>query len=986
MKHPGKALCLLLPWCLFAAASTSRAECVDECLDNPGVNVLEVVPLAGYESVPPGAQIVVELRQRDLAQLVRGYQAFLEFDPACMAVESIVIPLDPNSPALMIPYGLQIRKDWDNAAGTIDLIYGINDLAGQEPTDEDALLATITFNALAECVTQVCFRENDPASMFTDETAGPVDPCLKFTGTLCIDATPPVLTCPPDEELQCAEELPDCDLDNVEAEDNCDLPVVLVCLDDEYDDGDGCAGDPLVITRTYQGTDAAGNVGLCVQTFTVADTTPPTCAELPQVFVQCPDEVSAPNPNLVDCEDNCVRGCTVAWVEDQDNGGAGCSDDPLIITRTYRATDYCGNSTDVEQTIWVIDVTPPTILEDPNDVWGQCDVVITEPDPNGIVAEDNCGGDVDVVYCGDEDNGGSGCPDDPHIITRTYHAIDECGNITPVLQTFTVLDDTPPEFVAFPGPEDFDCNGGIVPPPDPNLASCLDNCPRGCWVEWVRDEDNGGAACPSDDPNDPLANALIIWRTYRAIDFCGNYVDEVQTFTVIDHYPPSITAPPDVSVQCDADIPPCDFADGVIEDTCDIDPDWVWCGDEDDGGSGCPGDPLVITRCYLGVDRCDNESQPVYQTITVVDNIPPQFVVGCPPGAMTVYPDAGETAGAYVTLETPEVVDNCDGPLVPEPYRSDGKAMDEMYDAGATTIVWWIATDSCGNANACMQRVTVPLENLVEAYVELQGILTSPLSRCIDFGLWNCPGGEPAWTLELEIAFETNDLDSSSGSIGVALAEHGLFVVPAGVYTCLTAQDMLHTLRSTFDVTIVDYNCDVDGRVRTKYHAEYAGPRVEGEIGHWLVGGNFDACVNPDDNFVDILDFGVFSAEFGNCYDSGDTPCPACQWYPHADANGDGCVTLADFTFITLNILKAYEPPCCEGDPGLSPTASTQTQSGKPVRRIAIAELAQRGLGELAAGDLNGDGWLDLEDIEAFQQGARPQPTRKTAPVKHAAP
>jgi hypothetical protein len=942
------------------------------------------VPLAGYESVPPGAQIVVELRQRDLAQLVRGYQAFLEFDPACMAVDSIVIPQDPNDP-IMIPYGLQIRKDWDNAAGTIDLIYGINDLAGQSPTDQDALLATVTFNALAECVTEVCFRENNPASMFTDETGAPVDPCLKFTGTLCIDATPPVLTCLPDVLLQCAEELPDCDPNDVQAEDNCDFPVDVVCLDDEYDDGDGCEADPLTITRTYQGTDAAGNVGLCVQIFTVADTIAPTSGELSQVFVQCPDEVPDPDPTLVACEDNCLRGCAVEWVADQDNGGAGCSDDPLVITRTYRATDYCGNFTDVSQTIWVIDVTPPTILAQPEDVWGQCDVVITEPDPNGIVAEDNCAGDVTVVYIDDEDNGGSGCPDDPQIITRRYDAIDECGNITPVLQTFTVLDDTPPEFIEFPDDASFDCNGGIVPLPDPNLATCVDNCPRGCRIEWVRDEDNGGAACPSDDPNDPLANALIIWRTYRAIDFCDNHTDRVQTFTVIDHYPPSITAPPNVSVQCDADIPPCDFADGVIEDTCDPDPDWVWCGDEDNGGSGCPGDPLIITRCYLGVDRCDNESQPAFQTITVVDNTPPQFVVGCPPEAMTVYPNAGETAGAYVSLDTPEVVDNCDGPLEPEPYRSDGKEMSEMYDAGVTTIVWWIATDSCGNANACMQRVTVPLENLVEAYVELQGILTSPLSRCIDFGLWNCPGDEPAWALELELEFETNQLDRSLGL--------GEFAVLAGTYTCMTAQDRLHTLRSTFDVTIVDYPCEVDGSVRTKYHADYAGPRVEGEIGHWLVGGNFDACANPDDNFVDILDFGVFSAEFAKCYDSddneqvdGNTPCAACQWYPHADANGDGCVTLADFTFIPLNILKAYEPACCEDDPAVLSTAVNQAQSGRPVMRISIAELGQRGLAELAAGDLDGDGWLDLKDVEAFQQGARPQPTPKAAPVKRAAP
>lgn len=986
MEHYTRVLGLLLPLFTCMAASTSWGECVEQCTDEPGDNILMVVAADGYESVQPGEQLVVELWQTNLTQLVRGYQAFLEFDATCLAVDSIAIPEDPND-GMMIPYGLEIRKAWDNLAGTIDLIYGINDLVGQPPTDADALLAVITFNALAECEIEVCFRVNNPPSRFTDEAGGPVDPCLKFTGPLCIDATPPELTCPPDEDLQCEEELPDPAPDQVVCDDNCPWSCWVEWVGDEYDSGEGCEGDPLIITRTYQGTDAAGNVGQCVQTFTVADTIAPTCADLPQVFVQCFDDIPPANESQVACEDNCLRGCTVQWVDDEENGGAGCSDDPLIVTRTYRATDYCGNTTDVTQTIWVIDVTPPTILHKPDDVVGQCDVVITPPDPNAIDAIDNCGGDVEVIWICDESNDGSGCPDDPLITTRTYHAIDLCGNIRVVTQTFTVIDDTPPEINGFPPNEYLYCNGGAVPPCDPNLVSAVDNCwdpndPNSVAPEVIclDDTDNGGLGCPSDDPNDALANALIIWRTYRVTDRCGNYTDRVQTFTVIDDYPPTITAPPNVAVQCDAEIPPVDFAGGTIEDTCDPDPDWVWCGDADNGGSGCPGDPLIITRCYLGVDRCGNESQPVYQTITVVDNTPPQFVAGCDPQQITVYPDAGEHLGAYANLEVPEVVDNCDGLIEPEPYRSDGRELDEMYPAGQTTIVWWIATDSCGNTNACLQRVNVPPQNLVEAYVELQGILASPLSRCIDFELWNCPVDGPLSVVELEIQFATNASDRSTGL--------GEFAVPAGLYTCMTAQDRLHTLRSAFELTTVEYvDEEVDDTVRTKYRAEYADPRVEGEIGHWLVGGNFDACANPDDEFVDILDFGVFSSEFGQCYDSdgdevcdGNTPCPACDWYPHADANGDGIVNTADFSFISLNILQAYEPPCCEGDDGGgAPGVGVRPTRTEPVTRISVAELRSRGLGALAAGDLTGDGWLDLKDVEAFAQGARPQPTQKAS-------
>jgi len=37
-----------------------------------------------------------------------------------------------------------------------------------------------------------------------------------------------------------------------------------------------------------------------------------------------------------------------------------------------------------------------------------------------------------------------------------------------------------------------------------------------------------------------------------------------------------------------------------------------------------------------------------------------------------------------------------------------------------------------------------------------------------------------------------------------------------------------------------------------------------------------------------------------------------------------------------------------------------------------VAQLRADGLGELAAGDLNGDGLLNLADMAAFDQGVRP--------------
>ena len=123
-----------------------------------------------------------------------------------------------------------------------------------------------------------------------------------------------------------------------------------------------------------------------------------------------------------------------------------------------------------------------------------------------------------------------------------------------------------------------------------------------------------------------------------------------------------------------------------------------------------------------------------------------------------------------------------------------------------------------------------------------------------------------------------------------------------------------------------------------------------------------------DDEFVDILDFGVLMSQWFTAVN----PQPPCGTPPpyYSDIDGDGLVNLADFTFIRNNFLQGSES-CCLGADGLG--------SHQPVTRIAVSELQKLGLGQLAIGDLNHDGWLDEADISAFLAGARPHPTAGSA-------
>ncbi len=980
--------CLLVPLFGYSTAATSWAQgypdcCVVECTDDPGVDVMELVAAGQCIPEPTGPDectgpfLEVELRQRDLDQLVVGYQAFMCFNPRYIRVCDIELTESP--------YGLHMINEWDNELGTITLIAGIDEMADppQEPTDKDAVLAIIRIEGLAEfcefdpdLANQICFREHLPPTRFSDPDGLPVYPCLKFTGNLFIDWTEPDCTCPRAVTVQCVDEVPDADCDLVVCTDDCDPKPACTWEGDTDNGGAGCPDDPRIITRKYRCTDFCENYCECTQTITVVDNTPPeiTCPD--PVGVECYEDVPEPDPGLVAVTDNCDDAPDVTWVRDYDNEATGCPGDPRIIVRTYRATDFCGNYSDCQQIITVVDTTPP-VIECPADEGYECVEDVPDPDVTLPVVSDNCDHPEppDVTHEGDVDNGGSGCEDDPLIIRRTYRATDFCGNFSECIQTITVVDTTDPEIICPPA-ENYQCVEE-VPDYDPNNPDPRIQVSDNCWdpndpnspapvVTWEGDEDNAGDGCP-DSP-------LIITRTYRVTDVCQNFSECQQIITVIDTTPPEIWAcPHDVEVECVQDVPEPNLEGVCFADNC-WDPDdpnssapvVTHEGDVDNGGSGCDGDPLIITRTFRVTDFCGNYSE-CPQEIKVIDRSPPEFPDGCQPLYVTVYPNAGD-CDAFVCLPVPPAVDNCDDDVEVVGERSDGLALDEAYPPGETTV-WWTAADDCGNQNLCFQFVEVMDENLLVAHVELQGIFVSPLSRCITFELWNCPADEPVHTADRVITFVTNNVDRSAGTTELH--------VPCALYNCMTAQDRLHTLRSTAELGIIEYTDEFTcpDMVRTKYSAEYRNPRPDGEceypseLGHWLLSGNFDFCNWPDDcewpdcdYWVDILDFGVWWNQFnaGANYGTGDTTCPACDQFMHADANGDALCTIDDFAYFRVNLLCAYEPNCC-GAPGAADRG--------PIMSISVEELHARGWDELAGADLNHDGWLDMQDVEAFENG-----------------
>ncbi len=104
-------------------------------------------------------------------------------------------------------------------------------------------------------------------------------------------------------------------------------------------------------TVTYAATDAVGNTATATQRVTVTDTTAPSIAVPADAEYQLVSDVPAGHPTDATASDNC-GAVTVTMVE-TNNGGAGSPASPLIITRTFTATDTAGNTASAKQTITV---------------------------------------------------------------------------------------------------------------------------------------------------------------------------------------------------------------------------------------------------------------------------------------------------------------------------------------------------------------------------------------------------------------------------------------------------------------------------------------------------------------------------------------------------------------------------------------------------------------------------------------------------------
>ncbi|MEO6130992.1 MAG: ice-binding family protein, partial [Saprospiraceae bacterium] len=268
-----------------------------------------------------------------------------------------------------------------------------------------------------------------------------IDECgnsASCTQTITVfDNTPPSIVCPANTTVQCASLVPGPDTTTVTASDNCGGGATVTFLND-FISNQTCA-NRFTVTRTYRETDACGNSATCTQILTVFDNTPPTITCPNDVTVECAALVPVADVASVVASDNCGGAVTVTL--DGEVGSNQTCINGYTITRTYRATDACGNSATCTQTIVVRDQTPPEVMC-PASVTVQCASEIPVADPSTVSVSDNCGENATVRFVNDVISNQS-CVN-RFTVTRTYQAIDNCGNSASCIQIITVNDTTPP--------------------------------------------------------------------------------------------------------------------------------------------------------------------------------------------------------------------------------------------------------------------------------------------------------------------------------------------------------------------------------------------------------------------------------------------------------------------------------------------------------------------------------------------------------------
>ena len=310
---------------------------------------------------------------------------------------------------------------------------------------------------------------------------------------------------------------------------------------------DVAAGNcPTVITRTYTIADGCGNTNTAVHIIHVDDNTSPSISgSIPLSTTEGCDASAAP-PAMTSVAALESAGLTIidicspdaALIVTSNSSSSGTC--PIIVTHNYTVTDACGNSGTAIQTIFVDDITAPSITGTipPTAVEG-CSAsavppavsTVSELETLGLSISDACTPDASLMVTSNISSSGT-CS---IVTTRTYTVTDACGNSSTATAIFNISDNTLPVLNC---PNNFTVNndtGTCVSYVNVAVPIATDLCSTVTLLNNFTNTSDASAVYP-------VGVTTVQWT---ATDACGNSSICNMTVTVSDQEAPVLNCPSD---------------------------------------------------------------------------------------------------------------------------------------------------------------------------------------------------------------------------------------------------------------------------------------------------------------------------------------------------------------------------------------------------------------------------------------------------------
>jgi hypothetical protein len=501
------------------------------------------------------------------------------------------------------------------------------------------------------------------------------------------------------------------------ASDSCDLVASTFCILGDRKSAGVC---PQIVWRKYGIEDRCGNKTIDSVRIVVGDFEDPEITAPAPITISCEDSQMAANTGMATATDNCLAyGFNISYsdVSTQDPDASTSGHYNYTITRTWTATDTCGNMDMDDQVITVEDVTAPTFDNCPtasidltNDP-GVCEATLSWP---VITASDNCADSANITIVNDYAGSAAGndisgvYPVGPTTVTLTAaDPSDFAGNDTCVV-TINVTDNEAPQVnclnasitkslsqsTTFPGGD------GIAVVRPNELGTWSDNC--GIDTVFVMPD-----TVDCSDLGTPVTVTLMVSDIYgNANNTC------TATVTVVDDRPP-ITNCNDITVYlgtfCTASIVTSDIDGGLSFDNCGIDRQWLSRDQFDSDDLTRPAQPPIQVTLY-SEDASGNVDSSCVANVTVRDTTPPTVTCRPTSGMITVVAPAG-VCEAYVIVPDPSDSDNCSVTTTTFEWTINGSLTvtnnpADNFPVGTTTVTVTVY-DQAGNSDFCTVDITV---------------------------------------------------------------------------------------------------------------------------------------------------------------------------------------------------------------------------------------------------------------------------------------